>query len=199
MIRKVNNPNSIKDSQIHKTAKLVYGCQVVNSSLGKFTYAAETVIIHADIGAFCSIASGCIIGGASHPLDRISTSPVFHAGRNVFRKNYARTPYHPYLRTTIGNDVWLGSRALVKSGVHIGDGAVVGMGSVVTKDVQPYSIVAGNPARHIRYRFDEETIQSLQELKWWNFSDSELKSVANRFDDIKLVHDLLITMSNDIE
>lgn len=81
-------------------------------------------------------------------------------------------------RINVGNDVWIGIGAIIKSGVIIGDGAVIGAGAVVTKDVRPYEIVAGNPAKHIRFRFDEEIINELLELRWWDFSEDKLSVLA---------------------
>ncbi len=89
---------------------------------------------------------------------------------------YARHDYSLKLRTVVDSDVWIGEMALIKAGVHIGVGAVIGMGSVVTRDVEPYSVVAGNPARIIRKRFDDETIKALLDsLEWWTLPDSKLK------------------------
>ena len=84
--------------------------------------------------------------------------------------------------TIIGNDVWIGNRSLVLQGVKIGDGAIIGAGSVVTKNVEPYTIVAGNPARVIRKRFDEDTISKLQKTQWWNLEDKDLKCYGDCFD-----------------
>jgi len=94
-------------------------------------------------------------------MDRVSSSPAFHRGRNVLGKNFAHHPPEGALDTYIGNDVWIGSNCLVKSGVRIGDGAVLGMGSVLTKDVGDYEVWAGNPAKIIRRRFDVETASDL--------------------------------------
>jgi acetyltransferase-like isoleucine patch superfamily enzyme len=119
------------------------------------------------IGRFCSFAEGVkIILGGEHRTDWVSTYPfsvLFEAARGV--------KGHPATKgdVLIGNDVWVGSQAMILSGVTIGDGAVIGAGSVVCKDVAPYSIVAGNPARQIRLRFDEVTNQALLKMAWWNW------------------------------
>ena len=97
---------------------------------------------------------------------------------------FSRHEYSLELRTVIDSDVWIGEMALIKAGVRIGVGAVVGMGSVVTRDVEPYAIVAGNPARIIRKRFDDETIKALLELKWWTMPNSQLKEIAIYFNDV---------------
>lgn len=174
---------TVVDSKIDKKAKIQHGAIVKYCSVGKYTYiSARSSAIYANIGSFCSIASGVGIGGGAHKLDAVSTSPVFNRGRNIFGKNFAGIEFSPYKTTEIGNDVWIGNRAMVLQGVTIGDGAVVGAGSVVTKDVEPYTIVAGNPARVIRKRFDDETVEKLMKIKWWDMSDEDLKKYGQYFD-----------------
>ena len=178
-------PVAKKNSQIHKKAKVGNGAKLVNSKIGRYSYIYESSVAHADIGAFCSIASGCTIGGGSHPTDWVSSSPVFYKGRNVLYKNFSQNEYSEYKRTVIGNDVWIGNGCLIKGGVTIGDGAVIGMGSVVTHDVPPYEIWAGNPARLIRKRFDDETIKKLIELKWWELDDDTLSKYGDAFNNVE--------------
>jgi len=175
-------PCAIKNSKIHKKAAVGNGAQLVNCTIGKYSYLYGTSAVHTDIGAFCSIAAGTTIGGGSHPTDWVSSSPVFYKGKNVLKKNFSNKEYTEFQRTTIGNDVWIGSKCLIKGGITIGDGAVIGMGSVVTHDVPPYEIWAGNPARCIRKRFSEETIRALLELKWWEWDDETLTEMAPYFD-----------------
>lgn len=183
IIKKLHLP-AIKNSCVDKTSRVCSGSHLVNVCMGKYSYIGSfCTAIHANIGSFCSIADHCIIGGASHPIEWVSTSPVFHEGKNVMNKNFSRLEYQPYKETIIGNDVWIGSHCLIKGGIVIGDGAIVGMGSVVTKDVEPYSIVAGNPAKLIRKRFSDETIAKLTRIKWWDFEDSELEKIAVHFND----------------
>ena len=113
------------------------------------------------------------------------TSPVFAKGRNLLGVRFADLPHEPYVRTRIGNDVWIGQNALIRGGVAIGDGAVIGMGAVVTKDVGPYEVWAGNPARLIKKRFDAETIRRLQELAWWDWPEDEIRQKAHLFGDVQ--------------
>jgi len=122
-----------------------------------------------------------IIGGARHPMEWVSMSPVFYAGRDSVRTKFAEHVLVSPDPVNIGNDVWIGSAAILLSGISVGDGAVVGAGSVVTKDVPPYAIVAGNPAKLIRYRFDNETIKKIMEIKWWNFTDEQLLRMGKCF------------------
>ena len=101
--------------------------------------------------------------------------------QNILRKNFAEIPYKPSMKVEIGNDVWIGEGACIVSGVKIGDGAVIGAHAVVTKNVEPYSIVAGVPAKEIRKRFDDTVIHKLLELKWWDWSEDKLKKYGNSF------------------
>ena len=177
-------PSSTLNSKIDKCARIGNGSQIVNSSIKKYSYVYNSALINTKLGAFCSIAEGCVIGGGSHPLDWVSTSPVFYSGRNVLKKNFSSKKYGEFKQTTIGNDVWIGSNCLIKGGVTIGDGAVIGMGSVVTHDIPPYEIWAGNPARLIRKRFDDKTIERLLKSKWWDLSDNTIESLGDCFDDV---------------
>lgn len=103
-------------------------------------------------------------------------------GKNYLKVNFASIPYENTAETVIGNDVWVGASCLIKAGVTIGDGAVIGMGSVVTKDIGPYEIWAGVPAKRIKCRFAEDTVRKLLELQWWNWSQNTIKKKANLFD-----------------
>jgi len=109
--------------------------------------------------------------------------PFFHAGKNIMRTNFSSHSAPKSKVTVIENDVWIGMGCYVKAGVTIHTGAVVGMGSVVTHDIPPYEIWAGNPARFIRKRFDENTIEKLLNSEWWDWSDSKIAETAVMFDD----------------
>ena len=111
-------------------------------------------------------------------MEWVSMSPAFYEGRDSIEKKYSTHKRREKKVTIIGHDVWIGEKAIIKQGVRIGTGSVIGMGSVVTKDVKPYSIVAGNPAKLIRDRFDAFTIQELLRSEWWNFSDDKLSHLA---------------------
>ena len=123
-------------------------------------------------------------GGAKHPIEWVTTSPCFHLKDNATGICYAENKFDWKERTCVGNDVWIGERATILSGLTIGDGAVIGGGSVVTKDVGPYEIWAGNPARFIRKRFDDETISKLEKIQWWNFRDAELIKIGSLVTDV---------------
>lgn len=148
--------------------------------IGRHTYGDPTIHTWEEkatlkIGAFCSIAAGVqIFLGGEHRVDWVTTYPfntLWECGRHITG--------HPKTKgdVIIGNDVWIGAEAVIMSGVKIGDGAVIGLRAVITKDIEPYAIYAGNPARLIRKRFDDTTIQQLLELGWWNFEDEEIEQM----------------------
>lgn len=176
-------PAMIKNSNIHKKAAVGNGAQIVDSKIDRYSYVYESKVISAEVGAFCSIAANVVIGGAAHPTDWVSSSPVFYKGKNVLKQNYSENEFEEYKKTIIGNDVWIGSNCLIKSGVKIGDGAVIGMGSVVTHDVPPYEIWAGNPAKFIRKRFSDEIIEELLKIEWWNWEEEKLQKYGKFFND----------------
>lgn len=185
LIKKIHIP-AIKDSEIHNTSKVASGSHVVMTSIDKYSYIGNNcTVVSTTIGSFCSIADNVIIGGASHPVNWVSTSPVFHQGKNILRKHFSNHPFITTNKTIIKNDVWIGANCLIKSGVSIENGAVLGMGSVVTKNVGAYVIWAGNPAKIIRKRFDDETIKILLESKWWNRSDMLLKELALEMNNVE--------------
>lgn len=122
------------------------------------------------IGKFCMIASGVtfIMNGANHLTDAVSTYP-FAIFQNGWENAMEGKSYPTKGDTIIGNDVWIGYNATIMAGVKIGDGAIIATNSTVTKDVEPYSIVGGNPANEIKKRFSPEHIEKLLKLKWWNW------------------------------
>ena len=130
------------------------------------------------IGKFCSIACGVkfLFNCANHTLKSLSTYtfPLFYEDWDLEKSDVA-TAWDNKGDIVIGNDVWIGYEAVIMAGVHIGNGAIIGTRAVVTKDVPPYTIVGGVPARPIRKRFDEEVIQKLETLKWWDWSAEKIR------------------------
>ncbi|TCB59732.1 CatB-related O-acetyltransferase [Acinetobacter terrae] len=124
-----------------------------------------------------------IIGGSSHPMHFVSMSSVFLSHKDSSQIKLGNLDYLPKDKTLIGHDVWIGNRVIIKSGVKVGTGAVIGAGSVVTKDIPDYAVVAGNPAKIIRYRFDEEMIYQLLASKWWELSEANLRKLSPYVDD----------------
>lgn len=178
----------VRRSQVGKHAYIGGGSRFSASTIGRYSYTGrDGSFFMTDIGQFCSISDGCTCGMPEHDMTRASTSPVFQRGRNRLNTNFATMPHPAYPRTTIGNDVWIGANVSIKAGVTIGDGAVIGMGSVVTKDIPPYAIAVGVPAKVVRYRFDEETIAKLQALAWWDWDENKLAKYGEAFCDPRVL------------
>ena len=176
----------LQESKVDKKAAICAGTKIYRSSIAKYSYVGRNCFINnAIIGKFTSIAENCYIGSAKHPIEWVSASPCFCKGKNILDTNFAEYQYNPYEDTKIGNDVWIGEGCKIKAGITIGDGAVIGMGSVVTKNVEPYAIYAGNPARFIRSRFDDEVINSLIDIQWWDWKDETIKCYAEYFKEPK--------------
>ena len=188
---KIPNPNTIypidgydKEIYIKPTIKNK------NIVVGDFSYIAdsdfESHVTHhygfnndkLIIGKFCQIAAGVefVMNGANHQMNAVSTFPFYTL--EGWKQNPPSQEDLPIkVDTIIGNDVWIGQNATILPGVHIGDGAIIGANSVVVINVSPYTIVAGNPAKPIRKRFDDELIDIMEKLKWWNNSIEEINSL----------------------
>lgn len=168
---------------IDQKSKINRKAKIINSKIDKYSIVGvKTIVCYADVGKFCSIAGSSVIGLGSHPTDIISTSPIFYSKHNGTGYSWVKSDtYSEFKKVIIGNDVWIGARVLIMGGVKIGDGAIIAAGSIVTKDVPPYAIVGGVPAKIIRYRFDEEIISLLKEIEWWIKDESFLKDNIELF------------------
>ena len=170
---------AIRNSYIDATSKVESGSQFVNSRMDKYSFCGyDCEINNCEIGKFCSIANNVKIGGARHPIEWVSTSPVFYSGRDSVNKKFSTFDRAEDKKTLIGNDVWIGANAIIIQGIRIGNGSVIGAGSIVTKNVGDYEIVAGNPARFIRKRFSEEVVEELINLEWWDWPEEILLDMA---------------------
>ena len=158
--------------------------------IGKCTYSGADIYIpnkeNTVIGSFTSIGTGVSIGCGTHPIEYLSSSPYLYTKKFNYKSPNMRS-HEEWIEDIapckIGNDVWIGDGVLIMNGITIGDGAIIGARAVVTKDVPPYAIVGGVPAKIIRYRFDEATITKLLELEWWNLPDEIIKKIP--YDNIK--------------
>lgn len=188
---KIPNPNTVHP--IAGYDKEIYVKPTIknpNIIVGDFTYIADSefeshVTHHYDfigdkliIGKFCQIAAGVefVMNGANHQMNAVSTFPFYTLeGWDMKPPAASEMPFKG--DTVIGNDVWIGQNATILPGVHIGDGAIIGANSVVASDVEPYSIVVGNPVKLIRYRFDGELTSLLLKFKWWDKPVEEINAL----------------------
>lgn len=171
---------------------------LLRSSVGQYSYLGNNcVFTNTTIGRFCSISSNVEVITGTHPSSIFgSTHPSFFAVNTPNGKGFVDDNIFKEHKLTdsgrsleIGNDVWIGAHVKILEGIKIGDGAIVAAGSVVTKDVEPYTIVGGVPAKVIRYRFDESVIKSLCVMKWWNWPIEKIKAKATLFNDVnKLIN-----------
>lgn len=173
------SPSSLK--------RVVIGPKV---EINAFSYMVSGYLFATKIGRYCSFGEDIQIGRQNHPIGWISTSPfLYRQGNRVanFSKEFAPYlndesfvyPINPTImkKTVIDNDVHIGHGAIINAGVHISSGAIIASGSVVTKDVQAYSIVGGNPAQFIRWRFDEQIVNKILKTQWWNYTPKQLQGL----------------------
>jgi acetyltransferase-like isoleucine patch superfamily enzyme len=154
-------------------------------TFGKYTYGNPCILWENNnanliVGNFCSIASNVkIYLGGNHQINWVTTYPFGHIHNNTF--NNFNGEGHPSTKgdVIIGNDVWIGDNVTIMSGVTIGDGAVIANNSHVVKNVEPYSLVGGNPAKLIKYRFSKEQIEKLLEIKWWYWDDEKINKFTH--------------------
>ena len=194
-----------KKCRIHVSSNVILGACAFEgkNALGKGTYFASSSLgygsyvgnhdefSHCKIGRFCSIGSNVRVVSADHPIGIcVSSHPAFYSDTYFF--SYVKeSKYIEHLSTQngyeceIGNDVWIGDNVLIKGGVTIGDGAVIGMGSIVTKDVEPYNVVAGIPAKPIRKKYDDSTVEALLRIRWWEQPVEWIAEHAQEFFDVE--------------
>lgn len=160
----------IKGNSIPISSRIDAHCTLTYCIIGKHCFIRSGAQFnHVITGNYCSFAADVQIGGMEHPLTEYSTSAQIYRDRCISDKN-----------TIIGNDVWVAAGSIIRQGVVIGDGAVIGANSFVNTDVPPYAIVAGSPAKIIRYRFDEEIIEKIQKSHYWEFAPKEARMILDK-------------------
>jgi len=174
----VGDFSRIKKSFLAENVTIDRNNYIDESNISRFSYTGKnTTIIGCSVGAFCSISWNVSIGGANHDYKRVAQHSFLYnsnIGLMPAGVNKAYDRFSDALK--IGNDVWIASGAVITRGLTIGDGAVIGANSVVTKDIPPYAVVVGSPARIIKYRFTKEVIELLLKLGWWDWPQEKIKS-----------------------
>lgn len=182
--KKISSLSLVHENCIISPNAVVYmQARLSGVMLGDYSYIGRGTIIHdTTIGKFCSISDFCVIGLPGHNMNTISTSCLFSGVNNGTKSSWVKKdlPLVP-INVKIGNDVWIGYRAMIPSNVTIGDGAVIAAGAVVVKDVPPYAVVGGVPAKIIKYRFSQDVIDKLLELRFWDKPDEDIKKNLDLF------------------
>lgn len=181
LIKNISFPSFVDDkSNLSKLSKVWPFVKLRNVTIDDYSYVGFfTQITNATIGKFCSISGDVIIGLGKHSSSNLSTSSLFTSRNNGLKiKLVEKTDKNEFSKTIIGNDVWIGRRVIIIGGVTIGDGAIIGAGAIVTKDIPPYSIAAGVPAKVLKFRFSKEKINQISNLKWW---DKPLEKIVNLY------------------
>lgn len=177
-----------KNCHFGKYVTLYNGVTLSDVLIGNFSYIAkDSHISNTKIGKFASIGPEVLCGLAKHPSTKfVSSHPVFYSPLRQSQMSFvSKSHFEEFASIEIGNDVWIGARAVIRDGVKIGDGAIVGAGAVVTKDVPAYAVVGGVPARILKYRFESAEILFLLNFKWWDRDIEWLKNNHKLFLNIK--------------
>lgn len=178
-----HNTSVAPDCRFGKNVRIYENARIAATKIGDYSYVGRgSHLQNVTIGKFCSIGPEVRIGLGLHPVDHISTYPGFYSTQASGATPFTdRTLVMEHSPVEIGHDVWIGAGAIVMDGVRIGHGGVIGAGAVVTRDVKPYTIVAGVPARHLRDRFEREMVDFLLDFAWWDRDESFLRVNAPLF------------------
>lgn len=173
----ISSSANIKKSKLNNNIAIYDNTIIANCQIGRHSYIQKNSrIFNADIGNFCSIASNVSIAPGLHFTTGISTHPSFYLKNNPLTMTFSvEDTFETFKKVAIGHDVWIGENAIIMDGITIGTGAIIAASSVVTKNVEPYAIVAGVPAKVLNFRFKEDQISDLLESEWWNLSNNWLK------------------------
>ena len=179
--------NTNTRNSLGENVKIYTPCHIYDCQIGDYTYISYNAWIsyYTKIGKYCSIGPNLICGWGIHPTNGISTSPSFYSVKSPNNISFSTDDKIEQRKPiTIGNDVFIGANVTIWDGVTIGDGAIIGAGAIVSKDIPPYAIAIGCPIKINRYRFNEEQIDALRKIEWWNFDDEQIKDVEKYFFDI---------------
>ncbi|MER3482328.1 MAG: chloramphenicol acetyltransferase [Meiothermus sp.] len=174
----------VRESQLGSWTQVAEGAQLVESRLGDYSYVMEHVqAIYTTIGKFCSIASYVRLNPGNHPLERPSSHHFTYrsAQYELGEDDLAFFRWRRENLVSIGHDVWIGHNATVLPGVRVGNGAAIGAGAIVTKEVEPYTVVAGVPAKPVRRRFSPHLAERLEALAWWDWPHERLRARLGDF------------------
>ncbi|MGB7206836.1 MAG: DapH/DapD/GlmU-related protein, partial [Anderseniella sp.] len=170
---------TLSDCKLGRFCEVKERVQMRSSVLGDYTYVERhSELIYTQTGKFCAIAANVRLNALNHPMNRVSQHKFTYRPNEYFHGKKLdqgfRSERKEQGKVSLGHDVWVGHGAIVLPGITIGTGAVIGAGAVVTRDVEPYAIVVGNPAKFLRWRFEPDTIARLLSLQWWNWSHDRL-------------------------
>ena len=178
--------NNKENNSIEKQVMLYEPYDITDSKIGRYTYIAKNSHIDfTTIGSFCSIGPNLVCGWGIHPTNFISTHPMFYSTRE--QNGMSISPVDKIEERKpiiIGNDVFIGANVTILDGVTIGDGAIIGAGAVVSKDIPPFAIAIGCPIQIKSFRFSEERRTALMDIRWWEFSEEQLRLVEQYDDDV---------------
>ena len=177
---------------VSNLANIYSSAELYKTSVGDFSYIGRNSIIsHTNVGKYCSLGPNLVIGYGDHPTNLVSTSPVFYQSTTSLHIKPKKDKFFGHQAVNIGNDVWIGANCVVRNGIKIGDGAIIGAGAVITKDVPPYAIVVGVPGRVLKYRYENEIIEKLLLIKWWNWDLEKIENCNADFSDLNITNFIL--------
>lgn len=174
----------VRDSRFGAWCEVGARTRVAESVFGDYSYVVnDSDIIYAEIGRFCSIAAHTRINPGNHPLERVALNHFTYrsSAYGLGEDDSSFFDWRRGHRVTLGNDVWIGHGAVVLPGVSIGDGAAIGAGAVVSKDIPPFAVAVGVPARVVRHRFPAEIVAALQRIAWWDWPHDRLRNALANF------------------
>ena len=184
----IGDYSTVRESIIGERSSIQRYCDIWRLKLGRFSCVGRVSTIQAtEIGQFCALSWNLRIGGDDHDYNMVSTHPFWHdiswglSNNKEYSEYYHEKEYEE--PCIIGNDVWIGAGVSICRNVRIGNGCVIGGGAVITKDIEPYSIVVGVPGRVIKKRFDDNTIERLEKIKWWDLREEVIRENLNLFRD----------------